>query len=98
MFELLNKKHREELRMRHDYEADSEERARNMQNDAKSLWKERQLSKKNTRETYKEVCNQIKREFVSKKKNKKQPWITEEMLETMEERKMKRSLKIPDTG
>jgi len=39
-----------------------------------------------------------KGEFVSKKKNKKQPWITEEMLETMEERKMKRSLKIPDTG
>ena len=73
--------------MRHDYEAVCEETKENMQRAAEPLWKETQSSEKSTWETYKEICNHIKREFVLKKKKNKQTWMTEEILKTMEERR-----------
>ena len=73
--------------MRHDYEAICEETTEKMQRAAKSLWKERQSSEKSIWETYKEIYNHIKTEFVPKKKKSRQIWMTEEILETTEERK-----------
>ena len=88
----FKKTHKGEVRMRHDYEAVNTETMKNMQKAAKTLWTERQSSQKSTWETYKEICNNNKREFVPKKKNNKQTWMTEKILETMEERrKMKRN-------
>ena len=88
----FKKTHKGEVRMRHDYEAVNTETMKNMQKAAKTLWTERQSSEKSTWETYKEICNNIKREFVPKKKNNRQTWMTEKILETMEERrKMKRN-------
>ena len=50
------------------------------------------IIRESTWETYKEICNNIKREFAPKKKNSKQTRMTEKILETMEERrKMKRN-------
>ena len=73
--------------MRHDYDAVCKEAKENMQRAAESPWKERQSVEKSTWETYKEICNHIKRELVPKKKKNRQTWMTEEILQTMEERR-----------
>ena len=65
-----------------------------MQRAAKSLWKKRQSSEKSTWETYKEICNHIKMEFVPKKKKNRQTWMIEEM---EARRKVKGNRKIPET-
>ena len=64
----FKKTHKGEVRMRHILRSSKHRNDENMQNAAKTLWTQRQSSEKSTWETYKEICNNIKREFVPKKR------------------------------